>query len=280
MQMKHHYLWNEELKDSLLYDYTLEPSKFFESMKVPQDRFSYCTANGEYVDTKGAFLNGSISLDSVYVRNGKIIGYFQYSHFAEGTDLTDIILPLKEKEIEELIVDLRGNPGGLVETCLQFASYLVPVDALGKVFCWLKYNKIVSAEREKSYGSPYTFYYLKDDVVTRNRNLGLKRMFFIADGKSASCSELLINCLRPYMPVTLIGTSTVGKDVGMYSVQGRQYKYILEPITFRSYNAVGIPVPETGLVPDIEITQKPYTVDGKTVDPALEAAFDCIEQED
>lgn len=249
-------------------------------MKVPQDRFSYCTANKEYVDTKAAFLNESVPLDSVYVREGKVIGYFQYSHFGEETDLTDIILLLKEKKVEELIVDLRGNPGGLVETCLQFASYLVPIDALGKVFCWLKYNKTVSAEREKMYGSIYTFYYLKDDVVTRNRNLGLRRVFFIADDKSASSSELLINCLRPYLPVTLIGTSTVGKDVGMYSIQGRQYKYILEPITFRSYNAVDQPVPETGLAPDIEISQKPYSEDGKIIDPALEAAFTCIEKEE
>lgn len=276
-QMKYHYLWCDELKDSLDYDYTLEPSRFYESMKVPQDRFSYCTVNDEFVDTKGTDLNESVVVDSVYMRDGLAIGYFKYAQFATETDLTDIVLPMKEAGIQELIIDLRGNPGGYVSTCIQLASYIAPMETLGKVFCVLKYNRNVSAQRQKEYGTPYTYYYLKDDVVTKGRNLGLKRVLFLADGRSASCSELLVNCIAPYLPVVLIGTTTVGKDVGMYSLKGRKYKYILEPITFRSYNADDIPVPVTGLVPDIEVTQTPFIRDGKTIDPALEAAFAYID---
>lgn len=276
-QMKYHYLWNEELKDSASYDYTLEPSRFFESMIVPQDRFSYCKKNDEYVGTKADGRNESIPKDSVYVRNNLRIGYFEYDEFASAGDITDIVIYFLEEGIDELVIDLRDNPGGLVLTCVQLASYIVPESALGSVFCYLQYNSTISAEREKNYGTPYTFYHLKGDVTTRKRNLRLSRVVFLANERSASCSELLINCLRPYLDVILIGTTTVGKDVGMYSLKGRQYKYVLEPITFRSYNANDIPVPETGLVPDIEITQPPYIEDGEKVDPALEAAFTYLE---
>ena len=272
-KMKYHYFWNKDLKDSLEYDFTLEPGLFFESMKVPQDRFSYCTVNDEYIDTKAENRNQSISRDSVYVLDGHKIGYFQYTKFAEPGDVTDIAIAFHEERIEDLVVDLRGNPGGAVETCLQLASYIVPLDYLGQVFCRLQYNEIISEERARSNGSPYSYYYLKDDINTRNRNLGLSRVVFLADRRSASCSELLINCLKPYLPVILIGATTTGKDVGMYAIKGRKYKYVLEPITFRSYNANDEAVPETGIVPDILIEQSPYVADGITVDPALEAAF-------
>lgn len=276
-QMKYHYLWNEELKDSSYYDYSLEPSLFFESMKVPQDRFSFCKTNEEYIGTKAVGRNESIPQDSVYVRNDLRIGYFEYTEFASVRDITDIIIFFLEEEINELIIDLRGNPGGLVDTCVQLASYIAPESALGSVFCRLQYNATISKNKEKNYGSPYTYYLLKDDITTRIRNLNLSRVVFLTDGRSASCSELLPNCLRPYLHVVLIGTTTVGKDVGMYALKGRQYKYVLEPITFRSYNAADIPVPETGLVPDIEITQTPYYIDDKKIDPVLDAAFSYFE---
>lgn len=277
-QMKYHYLWSEELMDSLSYDYSLEPSRFFQSMKVPWDRFSYCTFNDEYIPSKGTGLNESVPEDSIYVHNGVKVGYFGYSRFATETDLTDIILLMKG--VDELVIDLRGNPGGLIRTCLQLASYLAPVEALGKVFCRLQYNPTVSQDRQRMYGSPYTFYYLKSDEVTRSRNLMLRRVFILADGRTASSSELLVNCLRPYQQVILVGKPTVGKDVGMYSISSRQYKYVLEPITFRTYNADDVPVPETGLIPDLPVTEDPHVVDGKMTDPALDAVFQYLDNTD
>lgn len=53
------------------------------------------------------------------------------------------------------------------------------------------------------------------------------------------------------MTVVVIGLTTTGKDVGMTPLMSQRCKYVLMPITFRTYNAVGVPVPMTGIVPDI-----------------------------
>ena len=81
-QMKHNYFWTDQLMDSTDYDYLLEPSEFFKSMIVPEDRFSYCRRyDGYRPQVKGHDLNETVSLDSVYCIGNKRVGYFVYDEF-------------------------------------------------------------------------------------------------------------------------------------------------------------------------------------------------------
>jgi len=264
-QMRDHYFWNEQLRDSVFYDYSLEPSKFFESMLVDEDRFSYCSYNEDYrPSTKGHNLNESVSIDTTFIYYGHRIGYFRYDGFDSEADITDIILRLKGRGISDLIIDLRDNPGGLVNTAVHLSSFITE-KAAGKLFCRLRYNKTISERKLEETGSIYSFYYFLNDYNHINCNLNLNRIFFLVNSRSASCSELIINCLKPYIEVVTIGETTTGKDVGMYPIKNTEYKYELMPITFRSYNALGDSVPQTGISPDIMIRD-----DGLKLDPSLD----------
>lgn len=264
-QMREHYFWTEQLKDSLDYDYTLLPDLFFKSMLVEEDRFSYCFLNEDYNGrTKSFDLNESVSVDTVFICKEHRIGYFRYDGFEAEADITDIIFRLKVQDISDLIIDLRNNPGGLVKTAVHLASF-ISRNTLGKQFCRLRYNKNISEKMLQETGSRYSYYYFLDDFNHTNCNLNLTRIFFIVNYYSASSSELIINCLKPYIEVVTIGETTRGKDVGMYCISNPEYKYALEPITFRSYNALGDSVPKTGIIPDILVRN-----DLSLIDPAMD----------
>ena len=279
-QMHKSYFWTDLLLDSLDYDYTLEPSQFYESMLVAEDRFSYCEYNDDYIPPKRRVdLNETVSFDSVYVYDGKRVGYFVYDEFASKADITDIVLGFKSQNIEELIIDVRNNPGGAVVTCKHLASLVVPQKHIGDVFTSYRYNRYLSQKLYEETGSYIEVEYLNDDYLTRSRNLNLSRIIFLVNGRSASCSELIINTLKPYMEAVVIGETTVGKDVGMRACSGQKYMYKLWPITFRTYNVLGDSVPSTGIVPDIYVQDIPRKQIGDIEETMLKRAFEYISGE-
>ena len=272
--MKVYYLWNNQLKDSLQYNYSQEPKSFFYSMLVAEDRFSYCEVNDDYVTTKGINLNETVRLDSIYTVGDRSVGYFYYTEFATEADVTDIIL--KFQDVDEVIVDVRDNPGGYVRTCRYLSSLLIPEEAAGKLFCSYEYNQTISARNRQETGDERTYDYFFDTRLVRERRLNLDRVYFLTSKWSASCSELIISCLKPYMQVITIGETSVGKDVGMRTQSSRRCKYVLHPITFRTYNAYDEPVPTTGLVPDIYVENTNPELLGSTEEPLLGRALQEI----
>lgn len=278
-QMNHNYFWTDQLKDSIDYDYSLPPSLFFENMLVPEDRFSYCQPyDGYKPPVRSIDMNETISLDSVYTYSEMKVGYFVYGEFGTEADVTDVVLKFNRTRIDELIVDLRDNPGGYVSTCQYLASLIAPVDCLGNLFVTCRFNRFLSEEYFQKTGSSVTELFFKDDYLTFVRNLNLRRVLFLVNGHSASCSELLVNSLRPYMKVVVIGETTVGKDVGMRRISGPRYMYELWPITFRTYNAAGDSIPTTGIVPDIYIEDIEDYPLGDVNEIMLKTALDYLTQ--
>ena len=274
--MKRNYLWADQLKDSSKYDYSLEPESFFKSMLVSQDRFSYLEPYDGYVPrTKGA-LNASVSLDTMYIVGNRRVGYVVYDSFDKESDISDVALRMAERRIDELVVDLRRNGGGYLNTCNYLASLILPLKFKGELFYTSEYNKYIADENFKKTGSRTTSAYFRTDFLITNLNFGLRRVFFLTTSRSASASELLINSLRPYMQVVSIGETSRGKDVGMIGISGQHYKYQLWPITFRTYNADNVPVPVTGLLPDIPVENTSPALLGNIGEPLLSAAIDYI----
>lgn len=274
-QMRENYFWAEQLRDSSAYDFSLNPGIFYKSMLVNDDRFSYYENNEYYSPpTKGKNLNATVKVDSIYEVKGRRVGYFYYSGFETEADITDVFL--KMKGVDELVVDVRDNPGGFIATCVYLASLIAPKESAGKLFCSYRYNDRWSEYYRNTTGDPRTFDYFRDDIITLNRSLNLDRVFILTDVRSASCSELLINGLRPYMKVTVIGGKTVGKDVGMRACQTQACSIKLWPVTFRTYNAVGDSVPKTGIIPDIPVTNSQPNRLGETEEPLLRCALQQI----
>ena len=298
-QMNRHYLWRQDMPDSVSCNYTTDPVTFFKSLLSPKDRFSYCERNTDYTrsqnikndeDDYTVVLTRSTSenvlIDTVYYINNKKIGYFCYLKFEGSAELAPIIKKFKEANVDELIIDLRYNPGGYVNTCKYLCNSLVNESAYGKIFQSQGFNDILSHEMLVRYGRDMEDDYFDFPSDDNKHILGLPlyglnmgRLYVLTSRYTASASEALIVCLRPYNDVIVIGEKTVGKGVGSYIISDSKYKYMLHPITLRYYNANIESTPDDGINPNY-IVENGYETKkreiGNTEEPLLQKAISLI----
>ncbi|MEO6285597.1 MAG: S41 family peptidase [Dyadobacter sp.] len=225
-----------------------------------------------------------VFFDTLFSYGADKIGYVVYHQFIpepyKGNDkeydkkLDAIFAKFKSGSVNSLIIDLRYNPGGYVSSATNFASLIAKATA-NDVFYYKEYNAQVTETSRKKYGDSY-FY---DKFVTKSQNIGadLKHLVFLVSSRSASASELMINGLKPYMDVTLVGSKTVGKNVGSVTLSGKDkgIKWGLQPIVSKSLNSKHESNYHTGFVPDAQVSEGnilyPY---GNPKDPLLgEALF-------
>ncbi len=276
-QMRYHYYWNTEMPDSSRLDFTIEPAKFFTSLLSTKDRFSWCEVNSTY-QTRGVNQGSTVSFDSVYVYGNLKIGYAIYDQFDDNADIRSFAVRMKKAKIDEMILDLRYNPGGYVSTCNELASFFVPTEHLGKLYQQQYYNKTITKEKaEKYHNNGVDSVYLKSGHWYELWGLNLKRLIVLSTKNTASSSEALVVGLRPYMDVIVIGTQTHGKDVGSYTIVDNNYKYLLQPITFKYYNSKMESTPENGIVPDVIIEDDKKGKRGNVNEALLKAALKYIE---
>lgn len=277
-QMRHHYYWNTEMPDSSTLDFTVDPAKFFTTLLSEKDRFSWCEVNRDY-KTRGVNPGSTVSFDSVYVFNNQKIGYAIYDQFDDNADIRSFAVRMKSAKISEMILDLRYNPGGYVSTCNELASFFVPTEHLGKLYQQQYYNKTITKEKaEKYHNNGVDSVYLKSRSWYEQWGLNLKRLIVLSTKNTASSSEALVVGLRPYMDVVIIGTQTCGKDVGSYTIVDNNYKYLLQPITFKYYNSNMESTPEEGLIPDVIVEDDKKTQRGNVDEALLKAALKYIEE--
>lgn len=212
---------------------------------------------------KNPFQSSTVLLDSIYNEGNLSIGYLCYLQYGDKEDLEQPLKNFANNKISELILDLRYNPGGYVSTCRFLSNCIVPSVGYNKVFQQCSYNTILSHDYLQSTGDSRTYSYFEVPGETLGEQLGviltplnLKRLYVITSSHTASASEATIICLRSYMDVTVIGETTVGKGVGSWTISDRRFRYAIQPITMRYYNADGYSTPDTGIEPDI------YAADG------------------
>lgn len=196
-------------------------------------RFTFKKPDGTTQDislTAATYQDDPILLDTVYQLNGNKTGYFVFNSFLGDignmkSRLSGIFERFNAEGINDLIVDLRYNGGGYVELQNELANYMVPVSGNNGVMLQEKFND--------RYGALYD-----TTVVYRKKgNLNLSRVFFIITKNTASASELLINSLKPYLDVKLIGRPSHGKPVGYFNIGVGEW-YIF-PVSFRIVNKNG-----------------------------------------
>lgn len=212
---------------------------------------------------KNPFQSSTVLLDSIYNEGNLSIGYLCYLQYGDKEDLEQSLKNFANNKISELILDLRYNPGGYVSTCRFLSNCIVPSVGYNKVFQQCSYNTILSHDYLQSTGDSRTYSYFEVPGETLGEQLGviltplnLKRLYVITSSHTASASEATIICLRSYMDVTVIGETTVGKGVGSWTISDPRFRYAIQPITMRYYNADGYSTPDTGIEPDI------YAADG------------------
>lgn len=242
------------------------------------------TSNGKTLSlTKIELQTNPILTDTVFNWSGKKVGYFAYVQFLTSFDdsLRAVFGRFKSKGVNELIVDLRYNGGGYVASADLLTNLMVK-DLGARV------NKVMN---KKIYNAAYTEYLTKQNGTSafvtnfqnEANNIGnLNRVFVLTSNGTASASELIINNLKPFMDVILVGDHTYGKNVGSFTITDdkNRWSYGLQPITFKIANSLDQSDYGTvnGFLPNILVTDNvlPYKLLGDPTETFLSKALNVI----
>ena len=168
----------------------------------------------------------TVSLTRVVEVDGVKVGYLFFRNFVRPSEaaLNDAFAAMKAAGATELVLDLRYNGGGLVDIAVHLSSLVGGARTGGQVLLNYVHNDRVGPTLNKT-----------TRFANPEQALSLSRLVVITTRSSASASELVINALRPYLPVAVIGDTTYGKPVGQYGFTFCDK--VLAPVSFSIKNA-------------------------------------------
>ncbi|WP_291962696.1 S41 family peptidase [Maribacter sp.] len=266
--------------------YTLNMADFVNGNIIPNDE--------EITLTKEEGLaENPVLLSKSFTIGGENIGYIVYNQFTNeyDDDLYSAIKDLKSAGITNLVMDLRYNPGGSVNTTRLLASMIYGTNT-SDLFLRKRYND----KLQEQFADSQLEVYFADKVNGETINsLELTKLYVITSSSSASASELLINSLEPYIDVIQIGDVTRGKnEFSTTLVDDRDNSYLytpsrvnninpdnqwaIQPLIGRNENADGFYDFTSGLQPDYELKEDYSNLGilGEENEPLLAKAIEVI----
>ncbi|MGV8982661.1 S41 family peptidase [Clostridium sp.] len=197
----------------------------------------------------------------------KNVGYIQLTMFDENTakNFNKKLTELQDKGMKSLVLDIRGNPGGLLDQCVELTSNFI---TKGKVIVYT----IDKNDKKKEYKS------------TGGLAVGMP-LTVLTDEGSASASEIFAGAIRDYKVGTLVGEKTFGKGV----VQTMLYRgadgfddgTALKVTISKYYTPNGENIHHIGIKPEVPIVyptalkEKPYD---RTLDPQFKKALELAKE--
>jgi C-terminal processing protease CtpA/Prc len=213
------------------------------------------------------------------------VAYLMYNQFNGSFEnaLNDAFAGFQADGVTELVLDLRYNGGGSVQT----AAYLGSM-ATGQ-FNGQVYSKLFFNENLQSNNSDFLFTSSIEGGGSIN-SLNLSKVYVLTTNRrTASASELVINSLSAYIDVVVIGENTVGKtqasrtiydSPGLFTTENvnPNHNYAMQPLIANSTNVNDQLVPNDGLPPNIELTERPFNFGtlGDVNEPLLAEAISDI----
>lgn len=198
--------------------------------------------------------------------SGKKVGYIVFNSFTSLTNaqpkIDEAFSFFNTNGITDLVVDLRYNGGGYIETAEYLSNLIVPTAKNNTLMYNTYFNSILTSGKAEllknqvyrsASGTLYNYaqinYTLAANAVTFSKKgtLNLNRVFFIVTGSTASASELVINNLRSQMDVKLIGRNTYGKPVGFFAININAYQLYMPE--FETKNSLSQGGYYTGMLP-------------------------------
>lgn len=255
--------------------------------------------NGETVTVSETEISENpIYLSKVIDAGAAKVGYLMYNSFQTNSheNLNNVFRNFNSEGIDELVLDLRYNGGGAVVTSRTLCSL---ISGLGDSDEFGTYS--FNSKRAPQYNATINFYTeipVYDESGNRSGEISknavsIDRLFVLTDYKTASASESVINALRAYMEVIVIGTQTVGKDDISLTLfdsgesteflddgnANPSHKMAIQPIIGKLVNADDLSEND-GFIPDFIVSERQFLNDlpplGDENEPLLAKALEQI----
>lgn len=200
------------------------------------------------------------SVDSEMLADG--IGYIQISEFQANTaaQFHEALENLKKQNMKSLLVDVRGNPGGMVTSVVSILDEILPEGTV--------------VYTEDKYG--------KRETYTSDESCISLPMAVLVDENSASASEIFAGAIKDFAYGTLVGEKTFGKGI-VQTVFPLKDGSAVKLTTAKYYTPKGNYIHKKGIEPDVEVDyqytgpkDKPYQ---KEYDNQLQKAVSILENE-
>lgn len=203
--------------------------------------------------------------------HGTKIAYLMYNGFTSdyNEQLNTVFGQFKTAGATELVLDLRYNPGGSVNSSRLLASMVYGTNT-SELYVRQRWNDKIQSMLNKEQLEDY--FANKTDSGSALNSLNLSKVYVLATGSSASASELVMNGLAPYVNVFHIGETTRGKNefsVTMVDDEDNDYIYrsdrenkinpsnrwAMQPLMGRNENSDGFYDYTSGLAPDVVLAE-------------------------
>lgn len=228
-------------------------------------------------DENPVFIARTLNID------GQKIGYLMYNSFIQryDTQLNEAFGRFKADGVSDLVVDLRYNGGGSVETATDLAS-MITGQFNGEIF----YKEYWNADRQEGNARDGLFNNTINNGDAIN-SLNLNRVYILTTTNTASASELVINGLDPYINTVQIGDVTTGKFQASFLLYdapapnfsrdqaSNAHTYVMLPLVFKTANKVGHTDFVDGLLPEINLKENYFNLGqlGNPEEPLLAIAL-------
>jgi C-terminal processing protease CtpA/Prc len=231
-----------------------------------------------------------VFIKSIIITPQHTVGYLMYNGFVSTYDhqLNEAFAYFKANQVDRLVVDLRYNPGGSVQT-MQYLASMITGQFTGQVLLKYQWHSQMQAWMSEHYPENLQRYFVTTMADgTPINHLNADEVVFVTTKSSASASESLINCLKPYIDITQIGTETHGKytasitlfdspDFSSINVNPA-HKWAMQPIVLKVSNADNQTDFINGLTPDIYQPEDYFNLGilGDPSEPLLQTALNYI----
>ena len=242
----------------------LELSKVVSMIKGKEGTFVKVTVLRDGKEIEFNLERKKLEVDTVNYRmedrSGKKIGYISVSEFDEVTasQFKNAISELNKEGMEGLVIDLRDNPGGLLDVTCEMLDRMIKKGLL--VYTVDKNGKRV------------------DEDATDSDSFD-KPVAILVNGNSASASEVFSGAMKDYKAATLVGTKTFGKGI-VQSIVPFGDGTAMKVTVSKYYTPNGVNIHGTGIEPDVVVElSKDATKNGKydrKYDNQLNKALDVV----